>query len=118
MAAIDNYNTKDEVTVQNLEEDRVTNQNRDEKNATVRNNGSLGRSGTATSFDSSILGFTYNDKMDMKRMGKEQELMRDFETVSSIAFTTCVMGTWEILLTANTQGWIAGGSAGLLWSLV
>ncbi len=27
------------------------------------------------------------------------------------------MGTWEILLTANTQGLIAGGLAGLFWSL-
>ena len=28
------------------------------------------------------------------------------------------MGTWEILLTANTQGLIAEGLAGLFWSLV
>ncbi|KAK5704502.1 hypothetical protein LTR17_021836 [Elasticomyces elasticus] len=28
------------------------------------------------------------------------------------------MGTWEIMLTANTQGLTAGGLAGLFWSLV
>ena len=36
---------------------------------------------------------------------------------TTIGFTTCVMGTWEILLTANTQGLIAGGLPGLFWSL-
>lgn len=60
---------------------------------------------------------THHDQLDMKRLGKKQELTRNFRLVSSIAFTTCVMGTWEILLTANTQGLIAGGLAGLFWSL-
>ena len=74
----------------------------------------------AIEFDSSIPSgeFIYADKMDMQRMGKKQEFVRNFRTFSSIAFTSCVMGTWEILLTANTQGLVAGGSAGLFWSLV
>ena len=63
-------------------------------------------------------GFTYQDKEDMKRMGKKQELRRNFRSLSAIAITTCTMGTWEFMLTANTQGLIAGGSAGLFWSLV
>ena len=75
-------------------------------------------SGASESLENTIAGFTYQDRRDMKRMGKKQELRRNFRTLSSIAFTTCVMGTWEILLTANTQGLIAGGSAGLFWSLV
>ena len=62
--------------------------------------------------------FTHQDQIDMKRMGKKQEFRRNFQIISSIAFTTCTMGTWEILLTANIQGLIAGGSAGLFWSLV
>lgn len=70
------------------------------------------------SLDGQIAGFTYQDKTDMKRMGKKQELKRTFRTLSSIAFTICNMGTWEILLTANTQGLTAGGLAGLFWSLV
>ena len=65
-----------------------------------------------------LAGFTYQDKEDMKRMGKKQELRRNFGSLSAIAVTTCTMGTWEFLLTANTQGLIAGGSAGLFWSLV
>ena len=75
-------------------------------------------SDTSESHDDQIAGFTYQDKTDMKRMGKKQELRRSFRILSSIAFTTCNMGTWELLLTANTQGLIAGGSAGLFWSLV
>lgn len=50
-------------------------------------------------------------------MGKKQELRRKFRTISTIGFTSCVMGTWAILLTANTQGLTAGGLAGLFWSL-
>lgn len=62
-------------------------------------------------------GFTANDQIDMKRMGKEQQFRRNFKFWTSIAFTCCVMGTWEILLTSNTQALLAGGSAGLFWSL-
>ena len=51
-------------------------------------------------------------------MGKRQELRRISRTLSFIAFTTCTMGTYEIFLTANTQGLIADDSAGLFWSLV
>lgn len=60
---------------------------------------------------------THDGLLDMKRMGKKQELPRNFRLISSIAFTTCVMGTWEILLTASTQGLTAGGLTGLFWSL-
>ena len=34
----------------------------------------------------------HNDKMDMQRMGKPQQLRRNFEMVSTIGFTSCVMG--------------------------
>jgi len=40
-----------------------------------------------------------HDRTDMRRMGKKQKLRRDFRMISTIGFTTCVMGTWEILLT-------------------
>ncbi|PLB44406.1 amino acid transporter [Aspergillus steynii IBT 23096] len=64
------------------------------------------------------VGFTASDQRDMQRMGKKQELRRNFRIVSTIGFTTCVMGTWEILLTSNTPGLIAGGRPALFWSLV
>lgn len=63
-------------------------------------------------------GFTVNDQLDMKRMGKKQEFRRNFRFLTTVGFTCCVMGTWEILLVSNIQGLLAGGSAGLFWSLV
>ncbi|KAJ6446909.1 primary-amine oxidase [Purpureocillium lavendulum] len=62
--------------------------------------------------------YTANDRRDMQRMGKKQEFRRNFRILSTIGFTICVTGTWIILLTSNTQGLIAGGPAGLFWSLV
>lgn len=62
-------------------------------------------------------GFSQNDQADMRRMGKSQQFRRNFKLITTIGFTTCVMGTWEILLTANTQGLVAGGLSGLFWSL-
>ncbi|EJP67665.1 amino acid transporter [Beauveria bassiana ARSEF 2860] len=44
-------------------------------------------------------GFTSADRADMQRMGKKQQFRRNFRLMSTIGFTTCVMGTWEILLT-------------------
>jgi len=29
---------------------------------------------------------------------------RNFKTITTIGFTTCVMGTWEILLTYDSSG--------------
>lgn len=68
--------------------------------------------------DAAKEGFTVNDQMDMKRMGKKQEFRRNFRFLTTVGFTCCVMGTWEIILTSNTQALLAGGSAGLFWSLV
>ena len=69
-------------------------------------------------FDGHDARFTDQDKQDMRRMGKIQELRRYFGNYSSIAYITCSTGSWETILTVNTQGLIAGGSAGLFWSLV
>ena len=63
-------------------------------------------------------GFTMNDQRDMQRMGKKQEFRRNFRFLTTVGFTSCVMGVWEILMTSNTQALLAGGSAGLFWSLV
>ena len=118
MAGTANYETKEVFTVCKRDEEVTTKDDVELEAVRFQSNRRIHGSGDASLSDDDIAGFTYNDKMDMKRMGKKQELMRNFRTVSSIAFTTCVMGTWEILLTANTQGLIAGGSAGLFWSLV
>ncbi|KAL8783123.1 MAG: hypothetical protein Q9195_009485 [Heterodermia aff. obscurata] len=74
------------------------------------------RNSEATGSDNASL--MYYDQRDMQRMGKKQELHRNFRLLSSIAFTSCVMGTWELLLCANNQGLLIGGPAGVFWSLV
>ena len=37
-------------------------------------------------------GFTKNDRSDMRRMGKQQELRRDFRALSALAFTVILQG--------------------------
>ena len=61
---------------------------------------------------------TRHDRKDMKRMGKAQELRRNFRPLSALAFTVILQGTWEVLLAASTQGLVDGGIAGLFWSYV
>ncbi len=63
-------------------------------------------------------GFIQNDEKDIARMGEKQELRRNFRTISSIGFTSCVMATWELLLTSTSPTLEAGSSAGLFWSYV
>ncbi|KAI5362443.1 Putative amino acid/polyamine transporter I [Septoria linicola] len=58
------------------------------------------------------------DMRDMSRMGKRQEMRRVFRQFSILSFTCVIMATWEFLLTANTQGLVSGGRAGLFWSYI
>lgn len=59
-----------------------------------------------------------NDALDMSRMGKTQSMHRIFRQVSLLSFTAVLMGTWEWMLLANTQGLTDGGTAGLFWSYI
>jgi hypothetical protein len=45
-----------------------------------------------------IDGYTRRDAHDMARMGKEQELMRNFRRVSSFSFVVILTATWEYIL--------------------
>ncbi|KAF2083729.1 putative amino acid transporter [Saccharata proteae CBS 121410] len=54
----------------------------------------------------------------MSRMGKKQELRRQFSLLSTIAFTCTVTAPWEFSLITAETGLLAGGPAGLFWSLV
>ena len=63
-------------------------------------------------------GSTHLDKREMRRMGKKQELRRNFFPSSSLSFTIVLQATWEFYLIANTQGLVDGGRAGLFWSYI
>jgi hypothetical protein len=42
---------------------------------------------------------TRNDQKDMQRMGKSQELRRNFRFVSIFGYSMILMATWETVLT-------------------
>lgn len=57
------------------------------------------------------------DQRDMWRMGKAQEMRRNFRFVSIFGFTMLVMCSWETMLGTSIIGLINGGTAGLIVSL-
>ncbi|MCJ1311737.1 hypothetical protein MMC25_005410 [Agyrium rufum] len=71
-------------------------------------------------FDDSYHGHQRNttraDQRDMSRMGKAQELKRNFRSFSALAFVIVLQGTWEVLLVGITQGLTCGGLAGVFYS--
>lgn len=50
-------------------------------------------------YHESLRGFTRADRADMSRMGKVQELRRNYRPLSALAFTVILQGTWEVLMT-------------------
>jgi choline transport protein len=50
-------------------------------------------------YQDSLRGHTQADRADMYRMGKVQELRRNYRPLSALAFTVILQGTWEVLMT-------------------
>ena len=44
------------------------------------------------------VGYTTKDQHEMQRLGKRQELIRNFRPLSALAFTALLQATWEFLL--------------------
>lgn len=63
-------------------------------------------------------GFTKSDQKDMYRMGKLQELKRNYRPLSALSFALVLTAVWEFLLIANTEGLTDGGLAGVFWSYI
>lgn len=59
---------------------------------------------------------TPSDDAGMRRMGKEQQLVRHFRLLSVTSFTALSVAAWEIGLFLVSPGLINGGRAGLMWS--
>ena len=66
----------------------------------------------------SKFGNTRYDEKDMNRMGRRQELVRNYRPLSALSFTVILQATWEFLLMSNTQGLTDGGPAGLFWTYI
>ncbi|KAJ4340185.1 hypothetical protein N0V87_002806 [Didymella glomerata] len=63
-------------------------------------------------------GITIHDREDMYRMGKKQELRRNYRPLSALSFAIVLTAIWEYLMIACTQGLVNGGLAGLFWSYI
>lgn len=63
-------------------------------------------------------GFTKADQKDMYRMGKVQELKRNYRPLSALSFAIVLTAVWEFLLIANTEGLTNGGLAGVFWTYI
>lgn len=66
---------------------------------THRHQDSLEYAENGDEYHSSIQGHTRADNRDMNRMGKIQELRRNYRPLSALAFTVILQGVWEVLLT-------------------
>ncbi|KAI0018942.1 amino acid/polyamine transporter I [Xylariomycetidae sp. FL0641] len=58
---------------------------------------------------------TVDDQADMMRMGKSQDLRRNFRFVSIFGFSMILMATWEFSLSVSTISLFNGGTAGFIW---
>ena len=56
------------------------------------------------------------DAAGMRRMGKDQQLVRHFRQLSVASFTALSTCAWELGLFLLSPGLINGGRAGLIWS--
>lgn len=55
---------------------------------------------------------TSHDVDDMSRMGKRQELRRNFRSISIVRSVMVFQSTWESILLAAQYGLVNGGTAG------
>ncbi|KAK8127243.1 amino acid transporter [Apiospora sp. TS-2023a] len=55
------------------------------------------------------------DRRDMHRMGKTQELKRNFRFISIFGFTMILMQSWEAIFSLGVIGLTNGGTAGYIW---
>ncbi|KAK0356257.1 hypothetical protein LTR02_005682 [Friedmanniomyces endolithicus] len=56
-------------------------------------------------------GGTAFDEQEMRRMGKVQELRRNFKFIGIVGFVTILQATWESTLLANSFGLVNGGQS-------
>ncbi|KAJ5281057.1 hypothetical protein N7478_006429 [Penicillium angulare] len=61
---------------------------------------------------------TIRDKQDMQRVGRSQELNRNFRFLSILGFTAVLMCTWEAVLFGSSTGLTDGGKGGMIYSYI
>ncbi|RMZ03211.1 hypothetical protein D0860_06899 [Hortaea werneckii] len=63
-------------------------------------------------------GGTPNDDREMHRMGKAQELRRNFKFLGIVGFVSILQSSWEGALQSNYFGLYNGGRGGIVWCTV
>ncbi|KAF2724450.1 amino acid transporter [Polychaeton citri CBS 116435] len=63
-------------------------------------------------------GSSQADDSDMRRMGRAQELRRNFKFVGIVGFVTILQATWECTLLATWPGLFNGGTAGVIFCTI
>ncbi len=58
---------------------------------------------------------TREDALDMQRLGRTQELRRNFKSFAILGMAAVTMATWIAVLQAAIFGLINGGTAGMIW---
>lgn len=61
---------------------------------------------------------TADDAVDMHRLGKKQELKRNFRSFSILGLSSVIMATWVAILGSASFSLINGGYAGTIWMYV
>lgn len=60
-------------------------------------------------------GRLYNDQEDMLRLGKKQEVPRNFRFFATLGFVAVFVSSWEFVLVSTWGGLLNGGFGGLIW---
>jgi choline transport protein len=61
---------------------------------------------------------TEADALDMARLGRKQELRRNFKSLSILGLAATTMSTWVAMLLSSVFSLINGGLAGTIWIYV
>ncbi|KAF2859172.1 amino acid transporter [Piedraia hortae CBS 480.64] len=68
--------------------------------------------------DVSAKGGSSADHHEMQRMGKAQELRRNFRFLPILGFVSLLQATWEGALLSNYPGLMNGGTGGVIWCTI
>lgn len=61
---------------------------------------------------------SHDDAVGMRRMGKDQQLVRHFRLLSISSFVALATAAWEIGLFVLTPGLVDGGRSGLIYNVL
>ena len=73
---------------------------------------------TVLKFANNTIGAMIEDDLNLARLGHTQQLKRRFNIWSMLAFSSCLLGTWEGLSLTLISALQSGGPASLMYGLL